>query len=389
MRPGIAERKLHHLVRRHAAGAHANLLKGFSRDLDKRHAAIFPGAIRQGIRRGREAMGNRFGDGFAPCDGCVKPTCREGDGGMADAALIPFGELVENDATGFLDGDAARDEIIGKGTLEPEAIGKAKDRRNTLALFRANLIGIRPSRRRIGRRGIGALVGGMRGRRFRRGMKVLDRFVHGGSLHRSGVGSDEFKGKGGRLVRSTDLRAGIGADGDEGQFVRRPAFDEPSFRFADTFGPFDAHLVDAVADRDVADDPVGDEREQAIGGFIDAWLREAQACAAFALVDPGAFDDADNRARRPLRMAVEHRRTGIKAREVDGIARDHEDFLVVDRRIKAGPATAAHGGSGAPDDFDGSALGFDGGDRRDLHSTKLRTNDIYRNLLRWCSEYRF
>ena len=51
------------------------------------------------------------------------------------------------------------------------------------------------------------------------------------------MGSDEFKRKGRRLVRSTDLRAGIGADGDEGQFVRRPAFDEPSFRFADTFGP--------------------------------------------------------------------------------------------------------------------------------------------------------
>jgi len=80
---------------------------------------------------------------------------------MADAALVAFGELVENDAAGFLDGDAARDEIIGKGTLEAEAVGQAKDRCNTLALFRANLIGIRPSRRRIGRRGIGAFIGGM------------------------------------------------------------------------------------------------------------------------------------------------------------------------------------------------------------------------------------
>jgi hypothetical protein len=88
---------------------------------------------------------------------------------MADAALVTFGQLVENDAAGFLDGDASRDEIIGKGALEPEAIGKAKDRRNTLALFSANLIGILPNRRRIGRRGIGAFVSGMRGRRFRRG----------------------------------------------------------------------------------------------------------------------------------------------------------------------------------------------------------------------------
>ena len=145
--------------------------------------------------------------------------------------------------------------------------------------------------------------------------------------------------------------------------MRRPALDEPAFRFSDTFGPFDAQLVDAVADRDVPDDPVGDEREQAIGGFIDAGLREAQACPAFALVDPGAFDDADNRARRPLRMAVEHRRVRLEAREIDRIARDHEDFLVIDRRINASPATAAHGRSGGPDDFDGSGLGLDRGDR--------------------------
>ena len=57
-------------------------------------------------------MGNRLGDGFASGDGCIEPTCREGDGGVADAALIAFGELVKNDATGFLDGDAARDEIM-------------------------------------------------------------------------------------------------------------------------------------------------------------------------------------------------------------------------------------------------------------------------------------
>jgi hypothetical protein len=75
-------------------------------------------------------MGNRFGDGFASGDGCIEPTCREGDGGVAGAALIAFGELVENDATDFLDGDAARHEIIGKGALEPEAVGKAEDRCN-------------------------------------------------------------------------------------------------------------------------------------------------------------------------------------------------------------------------------------------------------------------
>jgi hypothetical protein len=90
MWPGIAERELHHLVRGHATGADANLLQGLAGDLDQRHAAILTGAIRQGIRRWREAMGNRFGDGFAPGDGCIEPACREGDGGMTDAALIAF-----------------------------------------------------------------------------------------------------------------------------------------------------------------------------------------------------------------------------------------------------------------------------------------------------------
>lgn len=32
--------------------------------------------------RRREAMGNRFGDGFAPCDGCIEPPCRKGDGSI-------------------------------------------------------------------------------------------------------------------------------------------------------------------------------------------------------------------------------------------------------------------------------------------------------------------
>ena len=56
-----------------------------------------------------QAICNRFYDLMD-----IEPAYREGDGGMADAALIAFGELVEDDAAGFLDGDAARHEIIGK-----------------------------------------------------------------------------------------------------------------------------------------------------------------------------------------------------------------------------------------------------------------------------------
>lgn len=70
-------------------------------------------------------------------------------------------------------------------------------------------------------------------------------------------------------------------------------------------------------------------------------------------------------------MAVEHRRVRLEAREIDRNARDHKDFLVVDRGIKTGPTTAAHGRSGGPHDFDGSGLGFDGGDRRGDCSIRL------------------
>ena len=119
-----------------------------------------------------------------------------------------------------------------------------------------------------------------------------------------------------------------------------------------------------VTDRDVAHDSVSHECEEAISGVIDAGLGKTQRCAPFALFGPRAFDDADNCARRPLRMAVEHRRARIKARKIDGITRDHEDFLVVDGGIEAGPAAAARGRAGGPDDFDGSGhgLGPDGND---------------------------
>ena len=52
-----------------------------------------------------------------------------------------------------------------------------------------------------------------------------------------------------------------------------------------------------VADRDVADDPVGHEREQQISGFINAGLREAQRRSALGLVDPSAFGDGHLRLR--------------------------------------------------------------------------------------------
>ena len=59
-------------------------------------------------------MGNSLGDGLAARYRRIESACGEADSGMADAALVPFGQLIKNDSASFLDGDAARDEIIGK-----------------------------------------------------------------------------------------------------------------------------------------------------------------------------------------------------------------------------------------------------------------------------------
>lgn len=125
----------------------------------------------------------------------------------------------------------------------------------------------------------------------------------GASVHRGGAAR----------IRS-DPRTGIRADRHGRNLKRFPIDGAPEFRRAVAFG--DLVAVDAVADRDVADDAASDVAEDRldIGPFA-----ETDRGGALTVGDPGrAVDDhTQHGIQRPGIMRVQERRAAIQAVQPD------------------------------------------------------------------------
>jgi hypothetical protein len=270
-----------------------------------------------------------------------------------------FDDLVEGRSLARLfDGDAAFDQLLAQVSPSLDCFAIAANARGANALlldrlFGGGLLVLRESLRLLAASVATRAL--QRRRPFRRLVQWPAR-LGGGLVFVVGHGfclltSDEFT-----RVEIVGLRAGngasIGTDRDHRELVRLPVFGAIHGRLVLAVLDLD-HLVDAVADGDVAQDALAHlaERLFAFGAAV-----EADGRGAARLLELRALDHADHIGQVVALVRVEQRRLAAAQAVHADVLRIERELLVV--RL---PETALHARAGRPRDIDRSLLGVDRG----------------------------
>ena len=288
------------------------------------------------------------------------------------------GDLVEDQATGLVDADAALDQILGEAALEVQPPGQIVNGRDTVALGLAGAgrdgFGIQGLG--LGGLGLAARLSRARLRLGRAGLVV----GHGDLLGRCRIGCVVGRGGRGRLVGhrgcsfagfgvpamedavvvfalGAKARGGISADRHGRDLERGPVDRAP--KLAPAVGLGDVEPVDLVADRDGPDVPgldVAPDRLD-VGAFADPHL-----CDAAAVLDPHrtGHNRADDGVERVDLVHLQERRARVQPVEPD-MGGVEAQLLVIGLAEEAGAADA---GPGRPDHLDGAAVGIGGVGRK-------------------------
>ena len=379
---GRVQRARGHLVAGEAAGAGARGLKAFAGEFHQRHAAVLAGGVLQREQRRAVAVQERVRDRLAPRDRGVAPAKRDRDMGEGPRLVRLRRDLVEDQPTRLVDGDAALDQVVGEATLEMELVGQPVDRGDALALLRAGF-----ADQRVGVDAAGAILG----RRVGRGLGRLGLRVGGAGLrfgsaglvvgHARLLGHCGFAlllgrlGRGLGLVRhrgcsfggggvpavedaivmfalGAEAGGGIGAHGHCGDLERGPVHRPPEFALAVGLG--DLETVNLVADGDRADVPGLDIAPDVADRVA---LGEPDAGDALSALDPrrARHDRADHRVEIVRFVHLQEGGARVQPLEPDMLG-GHAELLVMRLAKERG---APHPGAGRPDHLDAARLGVD------------------------------
>ena len=133
--------------------------EAFAGEFQQRHAAILARGVLQREQRRAVAVQQRVRHRVAAGDRLVAAAERDRDMGEGPGLVGLRGDLIEDQAAGLVDADAALDQVLGEAALEVQLVGEIVDRGDALALLRAGLghqrVGVDAARpvpgRRIGR----------------------------------------------------------------------------------------------------------------------------------------------------------------------------------------------------------------------------------------------